>query len=513
MHQLSRSLGFRLGFRELRGFGGCGIVRPQLLQTETEVAIRRAEPARRHGGDRELESVRIRSSSMATFDRPKSGDRIPADLLPVIRTAGVLNDRQLEEIRRRILRGDLPMDPVALAERLVEEDQLTAYQARRLLGNRPRGLVVGRYVILDRIGSGSMGRVYKARHAMMNRDVAIKIIAPEIASNEKVVARFHREMKLVGRLDHPNVVRAFDADRIDQMLFIVMEYVPGESLGQRLKRGPVPAAEMIDYAAQAALGLDHAHRQGMVHRDIKPSNILLTTDRKVKILDLGLGVLMEADSSATFATADGIAVGTVDYMSPEQALGRELDGRSDLFSLGCAMYHLMTGRLAFPGESPIDRLGKRLSSKPVPITEHLPQLPSSVVKVLDRLMAPRPQDRYPTAADAAEALQALLRPKPRSPRSAAAASGPPFVAPANAPARPSADPTSAPPPFAQAEPQPLLGEPPPKSPGDEPAPAFPWWFVPVARLAQRNPSVLVAATAAALAACLGLGFGLGCLLH
>ena len=133
------------------------------------------------------------------------------------------------------------------------------------------------------------------------------------------------------------------------MLYIVMEYVPGHSLGDRLKKGPIPAAEMIDYAAQAALGLAHAHEQGMVHRDIKPSNMLLTEDRKIKILDLGLGLLMEADSNATFATADGIAVGTVDYMSPEQALGRDVDGRSDLFSLGCAMYHLMTGKLAYPG--------------------------------------------------------------------------------------------------------------------------------------------------------------------
>src|SRR5262249_47236031 len=160
---------------------------------------------------------------------------------------------------------------------------LTQYQARRFLAGKPHGLLVGRYIILDRIGSGSMGRVYKAHHQMMDRVVALKIIAPEISSNEKVVARFQREMKLVGRLDHPNVVRAFDADQINKVLYIVMEYVPGQSLGERLKRGPVPAPEMFEYAAQAALGLGHAHEQGMVHRDIKPSNILVTDDRRVKI--------------------------------------------------------------------------------------------------------------------------------------------------------------------------------------------------------------------------------------
>jgi len=348
---------------------------------------------------------------MATFERPKSREKLPADLIPVLRSSGILGDRQLADIRDKVLRGTYPLDPVSLAERLVEDEVLTVYQARRFLNNKPHGLLVGRYIILDRIGSGSMGRVYKAHHQMMDRIVALKIIAPEIASNQKVVARFQREMKLVGRLDHPNVVRAFDADQLNKVLYIVMEYVPGQSLGERLKRGPIPAAEMFEYAAQAALGLAHAHEQGMVHRDVKPSNMLLTADRKIKLLDLGLGVLMEADSNATFATADGIAVGTVDYMSPEQALGRELDGRSDLFSLGCSMFHLMTGKLAYPGESPIDRLGRRLSARPTPITDHIPEFPSPAARVLDKLMATKPQDRYASAREAAEALQSLLRPK------------------------------------------------------------------------------------------------------
>ena len=301
---------------------------------------------------------------MASFDKPKSADGVPLDLLPVIRSSGVLGDRQLADIKSKVLQGDYPFDSVALAECLVRDNVLTAFQAKRLLSNRPQGLIVGRYIILDRIGSGSMGRVYRAHHVMMDRVVALKIIAPEISSNERVVARFQREMKLVGRLDHPNVVRAFDADQINQVLYIVMEYVTGVSLGERLKKkGPIPPAEMIDYAAQAALGLAHAHEQGIVHRDIKPSNILLNDDRRIKILDLGLGVLMEADSAATFATADGIAVGTVDYMSPEQACGREVDGRSDLYGLGCSMYHLMTGKLPFPGEI-ADRAAGQADQRP-----------------------------------------------------------------------------------------------------------------------------------------------------
>ncbi|MCA1685772.1 MAG: serine/threonine protein kinase, partial [Planctomycetia bacterium] len=218
---------------------------------------------------------------MATFEKPRPSPAVPLDLLPVIRESGVLTDRQFAEVRAKVHGGDFPSDSLALAARLVEENVLTEYQTKRFLANKSHGLLVGRYVILDRLGSGSMGRVYKAHHLMMDRLVAIKVIAPEIVSNERVVARFQREMKLVGRLDHPNVIRAFDADQINRVLYIVMEYVQGQSLAQRLSQGPISPPEMVDFAAQAALGLAHAHGQGIVHRDIKPSNLLLTGDRQI----------------------------------------------------------------------------------------------------------------------------------------------------------------------------------------------------------------------------------------
>lgn len=427
---------------------------------------------------------------MASRERTRSGDKPPTDLLPGLRASGILNGRLLDEIQSRVVRGDYPSDPTALAERLVRERALTPYQARRLLSNRHRGLLIGRYVILDRIGAGSMGRVYKAHHMMMDRVVALKVIAPSIASNERAVARFQREMKLVGRLDHLNVVRAFDADQAGGMLYIVMEYVAGESLGQRLKRGPIPAPEMIDYAAQAALGLAHAHERGMVHRDVKPSNLLLTEDRRIKVLDLGLGVLMEPDDAATFATADGIAVGTVDYMSPEQALGREVDGRSDQFSLGCAMYHLMTGKLAFPGESPIDRLGRRINSSPRPINELVPDFPASAARVLDKLMAPKPKDRFESAIEAAEALQALIRPRARRP---AQPTPPPPTAREEAAQRPPVEngPAAAPSPSASAR----------------DAGRLPW----LAALAAKRPGAILAGMVLALILAFAAGVGVGCL--
>jgi len=437
---------------------------------------------------------------MASGHRQKTSESAPVDLLPIMRSSGILSERQLAEIKSKILQGDYPMDSSELADRLVSDRVLTAFQAKRFLSNRPHGLIVGRYTILDRIGSGSMGRVYRAHHVMMDRIVALKIIAPEIASNERVVARFQREMKLVGRLDHPNVVRAFDADQINKVLYIVMEFVPGSSLSERLRKGPVPLPEMVDYAAQACLGLAHAHGQGIVHRDIKPSNILLTEDRKVKILDLGLGVLMEADSASTFATADGIAVGTVDYMSPEQACGREVDGRSDLYGLACAMYHLMTGKLPFPGESPIERLGKRISGRHVPITEHLPNAPSNLVRVMDRMMAHKPNERYATAVEAAEALQNLIRPKVKSvsPKEPVAAPAPDEQA-AVVPTGPAEPVTVALPPS-----QPLV------APG---APAYPAWFRPVSRLAERRPTTALLGIVVTMLALFGAGVAVGLVLR
>ena len=433
---------------------------------------------------------------MASFERPKSADGVPLDLLSVIRTSGVLGERRLAEIKSKIVLGDYPMDTVDLAQRLVKDQVITSFQAKRFLSNKPQGLTVGRYVILDRIGSGSMGRVYKAHHAMMDRVVALKIIAPEIASNDRVVARFQREMKMVGRLDHPNVVRAFDADQLNKILYIVMEYVPGRSLSERLKKGPIPPAEMIDYAAQAALGLAHAHEQGIVHRDIKPSNILTTEDRKVKILDLGLGVLMEADTAATFATADGIAVGTVDYMSPEQACGRDVDGRSDLYGLGCSVYHLMTAKLPFPGATPIERLGKRISGRHVPITDHLPDLPPQYVKVIDKLMAHKPHERYATAAEAAEALQNLIRPKTRpSPKPQAQAP------PADQIPKPDAMP--APPRTVEPTPTPAVPVTIIKTP------SFPSWFAPLARVAEHKPALALLIVIVILGSIFTAGLGLG----
>jgi len=418
---------------------------------------------------------------VATSDPSKPAtDAVPSDLLPIIRNSGALTEKQFLDVRSKVLSGAFPSDTRALADRLVRDNILTDYQVRRFLSGKSHGLIVGKYVILDRIGSGSMGRVYKAHHQLMGRVVALKIIAPEIITNERVVARFQREMRLVGRLDHPNVVRAFDADQSNNVLYIVMEYVAGKSLGQRLKEGILPPVEAVGYAAQAALGLAHAHSQGIVHRDIKPSNLLVNAAKQLKVLDLGLGVLMEADEHSNFATADGVAVGTVDYMSPEQACGREVDGRSDLFSLGCALYHLIAGRQAFPGSTPIERLGERINNRPTPITDHRPDVPASLVHVLDKLMATKPSDRYQTGTEAAEALQSLIRTRK----------------PAPTPKKPEPKPESASP-----DRSPTQGV-------AAPSPPLPAWFQPIVRWVEHRPKTTLTASIAILFAWFWVGFGI-----
>jgi serine/threonine-protein kinase len=332
--------------------------------------------------------------------------------LQAIRSSSILSERQFEKLEANVAEGDYPPEPAELASRLVKDGVLTEYQASRVLKGKSQGLVFGRYVILDFLGKGAMGKVYKAWHRMMGRVVALKILDPRYVANTESLARFKREMQLVGRLDHPNVVRAFDADRIGEYHFIAMEYAAGQTLEDLLReRGALPPADVVFFASQAADGLAHAHARGVLHRDIKPSNLLLTDARKLKILDFGLGTLLEKEELPTALTAAGITVGTPDYISPEQARMVKLDGRSDLYSLGCTMYHLISGQLPFKGESSMDCIIGRITGRAVPLSEVKPGLPPRLVQAIEKLMATNPADRYQTAEEAAAALRSLLRPK------------------------------------------------------------------------------------------------------
>lgn len=336
------------------------------------------------------------------------------EFLAGLERSGVLSDAQFREVRDRFKqrwasRGD---DSLAMARQLVADGTLTEYQARRLLKGK-KGLSFGRYALLEQIGQGARGRVFKARHRLMDRVVALKVFVPAATLSKTSLSRFFREMKIVALLDHAHVVRAIDADVHDGCPYIVMEYLDGDDLEQVFaRRGPLPQEEVIDYMAQAARGLGHAHERGVIHRDIKPTNIFLARSGIVKVLDLGFGELMGMEGKAgnVFDTDEGVVVGTTDFMSPEQVRNKPIDPRTDLFSLGCTMYRLLTGSYAFPGLTREDRLAKRIRDGHVPITEVRAEISYRLAAIIDRLLALRPDDRFGSADELADALEVLLPP-------------------------------------------------------------------------------------------------------
>lgn len=275
-----------------------------------------------------------------------------------------------------------------------------------------------RYEIVGLIGRGGMGDVYKATHRKMERTVALKVINRGLVRKPKVVDRFHREVKAAAQLSHPNIVTAFDADQADDFHFMVMEYVDGVDLSQTVKdRGALSVAEACEYIRQAAIGLQHAHEQGMVHRDIKPHNLMVTADGTVKVLDFGLASLAPEAVSDTESgevrsdlTAAGAIMGTPDFISPEQAEdARQADIRSDIYSLGATLYFLLSGRVPFADGSVMHKLKSHASVEPARLDSLRDDIPDGLVAIVFRMMAKDPDERYLTPSEVAEALESFLR--------------------------------------------------------------------------------------------------------
>jgi WD40 repeat protein len=264
-----------------------------------------------------------------------------------------------------------------------------------------------RYRVLGLLGSGGMGAVYKAEHRLMERVVALKVMTRALAASAATVERFRREFKASARLSHPNIVAAYDAEQAGALPFLVMEYVEGTDLARWVaERGPLPVAEACEYGRQAALGLQHAHEHGMIHRDIKPHNLMRTPDGTVKILDFGLARLVaDANSGQGGVTGQGIVLGTVDYLAPEQADdARQADIRSDIYSLGCTLYHLLSGRPPFPQGTAAQKIMAHTKRDPLPLQELRPDLPPGLARVVSRMMGKSPDDRYQTPAEVCAAL-------------------------------------------------------------------------------------------------------------
>jgi eukaryotic-like serine/threonine-protein kinase len=300
-----------------------------------------------------------------------------------------------------------------VARGLVEQGKLTRFQAERLLTGQITGFLLGQYKILEELGRGGMGRVYKAVHKSMGRVVALKILSPEVADSPKARECFEREVHAAARLNHPNLVSAYDANHASGRTFLVMEYIDGPSLSNFVKeRGPLPVAEAVNFIRQIAGGLEYAHRQGLIHRDIKPSNLLLRkTDQglQVKLLDFGL-VLTTGEGIAPSMrdSGNGTMMGTPDFVSPEQARSpKTVDERSDLYSLGCTFYFLLTGQVPYPGGLPLEKILKH-STDPVPNVQALRNdVPDVLAAMITRLMAKKPSDRYPDAAALIVELDAI----------------------------------------------------------------------------------------------------------
>jgi eukaryotic-like serine/threonine-protein kinase len=330
-----------------------------------------------------------------------------ADLLDALRLGKLLEPAQLEELTGGLL-AHFP-DSRSLAAHLIRRGWLTPYQANQLLQGRGAGLLLGSYVLMDRLGEGGMGQVFKARNWKLGRVVALKLIRKERLGNPDAVRRFHREIRAAAQLDHPHVVHAYDADEAGGAHFFVMELVEGTDLGRLVKKeGPLPIDLACAYARQAALGLQHAFERGLVHRDVKPQNLLLTPQGVVKVLDLGLARLSQGgedgEGSSTM-TQEGAVMGTPDYMAPEQTLdSHAVDIRADLYSLGCTLYFLLTGKVPFPGGSLGEKIARHQMREPEPVERRRPETPAAAAAVVRKLMAKRPEDRYQTPAEAAAAL-------------------------------------------------------------------------------------------------------------
>lgn len=343
----------------------------------------------------------------------------------------LLAPAQLQKVSR--LQVQFPETPT-LCQELVRRGWLTSWQAQQLLQGHTAGLRLGPYHMLEPIGSGGNGQVFKARHDKMNRLVAVKLLRPELASNRETVQRFHREIEVIGQLSHPNIVHALEAGPIGSVLVLVTEYIDGIDLDRLVKQsGPLPVFQACDYIRQAARGLAHAHQAGLVHRDIKPSNLIVSkphagegaeTIREgigpgtIKIMDFGLARLLQpaAGSPTGNLTVLGggatVMQGTPDYMAPEQALDfHTADGRSDLYSLGCTLYFLLAGQPPFSGTL-AEKLVKHQQAKPPPIERK--DLPDGFQAIVAKLLAKRPADRYQTPAELIQALTDLLSKEPPS---------------------------------------------------------------------------------------------------
>jgi serine/threonine protein kinase len=345
-------------------------------------------------------------------------------LIQALRASGLFDSEQLRVVIEDLdtVRGDIQTH----LKYLVHKKRITVYQLRKVINGKAPELFIGSYVIMDKVGEGGMGKVYRAKQVLLDREVALKIVRPNLVANKLVRKRYDREVETASALHHTNIVSVFDAGEVAGRYYLAMEFVDGIDLARLMREYRVlEVAEACEYARQAALGLQYAHDQGFVHRDIKPSNIIVAGERHlpqatepaiVKILDMGLVRSVGFDDGGGGdLTRAGTVVGTPDYMAPEQAKNSSgVDHRADLYSLGCTMYFLLSGQPPFPTGTPIEKLLKHQLEATTPLQALRPEVPTSVAEVVAKLLLKKPDLRFNSAGEVAEILAPLTHYPPGS---------------------------------------------------------------------------------------------------
>jgi serine/threonine protein kinase len=356
---------------------------------------------------------------------------VPWPLLHVLRQSHLLTEVQLDQVEQQAPTLDLP----ALEALLLQNGWLTPYQWARVRNGQAHGLALGQYLVLEELGQGSFGKVYKAVHRLMDRVAAVKVLEPRRSEIRDQRDLLVREVLANSRLVHPNIALVYEADQTDDLLWFAMEYVDGPNLEAYVaKKGILPIPLACHIMRQAAQALQHAHEKGMVHRDIKPANLLLLGARSwtappavhaaappvlVKVVDFGLAKLISGKSGQLSSICQsGEFVGTPLFVSPEQASdSHEVDVRSDLYSLGCTFYYALAGRPPFQGSSTLTTIFMHLESKAEPVQRFRAGVPSEVANIVSRLMEKDPARRFQTPAELAEALTIALENLDRGRRS------------------------------------------------------------------------------------------------
>ncbi len=352
-------------------------------------------------------------ASEAEKDDATKAHPVPAKLQKVVddlAETGLLDANRIAEVITS-LPEDKRDDPQEFAKALIRRKLLTKFQATAVCQGMAKSLVFGAYVVLDKIGAGGMGMVYRGQHRRMKREVAIKVLPGGSLNDDDAVERFYREVEAAAKLLHANIVTAFDAGQHGNSHFLVMEYVNGKDLGVVIReRGPLPVSAAVDLIIQAARGLEYAHGEGLIHRDIKPANLLVDKKGTVKILDMGLARLAAATTGDDGLTKSGQIMGTVDYMAPEQAADtRKADARSDIYSLGCTLYRLLTGQSMFDGETIMNKMMSHAQLPPPDLQIQRLDVSDQLNAVFQKMVAKSPADRQQSMSEVIADLHACIQ--------------------------------------------------------------------------------------------------------